>query len=284
MDGPKVPPRSAATELAGLLDSPEIGRLIVELDETRWTGRPGYPLRAMVGVALAKSLYSIPTWTRTVALVREHDALREAIGGECPSVYAAYRFAAKLRGTSRRTDPSASATPTRTRAGATARRSRRAREAASTATRSTRLSAPARTCPSRGRSRHPRARIVLCHCAARRGEGSRLCRRDDRARHGLRHRSDPRRLRGPRLSADHPAQADSRRQGREGEPAELRARDVDLRGLRSLARQVQVALPDRRLRAGGSRPTACIPSCRASRSGGSRSTEAVAPSSGSSAG
>jgi len=97
MAGTKVPPRSAATELAGLLDSPEIGRLIAELEDTRWTGRPGYPLRAMVGVALAKSLYSIPTWTRTVALVREHDALREAIGGECPSVYAAYRFAAKLR-------------------------------------------------------------------------------------------------------------------------------------------------------------------------------------------
>ena len=96
MDGPKVPPRSAGA-LAGLLDSPEIERLIAELEETRWTGRPGYPLRAMVGVALAKSLYSIPTWTRTVALVREHDALREAIGGECPSVYAAYRFAAKLR-------------------------------------------------------------------------------------------------------------------------------------------------------------------------------------------
>ncbi len=96
MDGPKVPPRSAGA-LAGILDSPEIGRLIAELDETRWTGRPGYPLRAMVGIALAKSLYSIPTWTRTVALVREHAALREAIGGECPSVYAAYRFAAKLR-------------------------------------------------------------------------------------------------------------------------------------------------------------------------------------------
>ncbi len=97
MDSTKVPPRSAATELAGLLDSPEIGRLIAELEETRWTGRPGYPLRAMVGVALAKSLYSIPTWTKTVALVREDAALREAIGGECPSVYAAYRFAAKLR-------------------------------------------------------------------------------------------------------------------------------------------------------------------------------------------
>lgn len=50
----------------------------------------------MVGMALAKSLYSIPTWTKTVALAREA-ALREALGGECPSVYAAYRFAAKLR-------------------------------------------------------------------------------------------------------------------------------------------------------------------------------------------
>jgi len=69
---------SKAAALADLLDSPEIASLISELDATRWTGRPGYPLRAMVGVALAKSLYSIPTWTRTVALVREHDALREA--------------------------------------------------------------------------------------------------------------------------------------------------------------------------------------------------------------
>ncbi|MDP8943297.1 MAG: transposase [Actinomycetota bacterium] len=99
MDGRKVPRRSASSELAGLLDSPEIGRLIAELDETRWTGRPGYPIRAMVGMALAKSMYAIPTWTRTVALVREHAALREAIGcdDEPPSHWACYRFAAKLR-------------------------------------------------------------------------------------------------------------------------------------------------------------------------------------------
>jgi hypothetical protein len=52
----------------------------------------------MVGMALAKSMYAIPTWTRTVALVREHSALRAALGSdECPSVYACYRFAAKLR-------------------------------------------------------------------------------------------------------------------------------------------------------------------------------------------
>lgn len=91
--------RSAAAELAGLLDSPEIGHLIEELQATRWTGRPGYPIRTIVGLALCKSLYAIPTWTKTVALVREHWALQRALGceGEPPSVYAAYRFAEKLR-------------------------------------------------------------------------------------------------------------------------------------------------------------------------------------------
>ena len=99
MDTTKLPPRSAATELAGLLDSPEIGRLVDELEATRWTGRPGYPLRSIVGMALAKSMYAVPTWTRTVALVSEHAALQAALGceGSVPSVYACYRFGAKLR-------------------------------------------------------------------------------------------------------------------------------------------------------------------------------------------
>jgi Transposase DDE domain len=94
-----VPPRSGVSELAGLLSSPEIARLIANLDATRWTGRPGYPIRSMIGMALAKSLYAIPTWTRVVALVREHAALAAVIApdGELPSVYACYRFAAKLR-------------------------------------------------------------------------------------------------------------------------------------------------------------------------------------------
>lgn len=92
-----VPPRSGVSELAGILDSPEIARLVEELEATRWTGRPGYAIRAMVGMALAKSLYAIPTWTRVVALVREHPALIGALGSECPSVYACYRFTAKLR-------------------------------------------------------------------------------------------------------------------------------------------------------------------------------------------
>jgi len=62
----------------------------------RWTGRKGYPIRALVGACLAKSLYAIPTWSRTAALIAEHAALRQAIGG-APSVYALYRFATKLR-------------------------------------------------------------------------------------------------------------------------------------------------------------------------------------------
>jgi hypothetical protein len=99
--GLKVPPRSDAVQLAALLDSPEIGQLVSELEATRWTGRPGYPIRAMVGMALAKSVYTLPTWTRTVALVSEHAALRAALGcsrvADVPSVHACYRFTAKLR-------------------------------------------------------------------------------------------------------------------------------------------------------------------------------------------
>jgi DDE family transposase/transposase-like protein DUF772 len=91
-------PASAAT-LTALLDSPEIGRLIEALEATRWTGRPGYPVRTMIGLALAKSLYALPTWTRTVALVADHWRLQRALGceGNPPSQWSAYRFAAKLR-------------------------------------------------------------------------------------------------------------------------------------------------------------------------------------------
>jgi len=82
--------------VAGLLDSPEIADLIAELEDLRWTGRKGYSIRSLVGACLVKSLYAIPTWSRTAALIAEHAALRDALG-DAPSVYALYRFAAKLR-------------------------------------------------------------------------------------------------------------------------------------------------------------------------------------------
>lgn len=95
----KVPRRSVAEQLSDILASPEVSHLIDELEATRETGRPGYPLRAMIGMALAKSLYALPTWTRTVALVREHPALAAVIApdGDVPSLWACYRFTAKLR-------------------------------------------------------------------------------------------------------------------------------------------------------------------------------------------
>jgi Transposase DDE domain/Transposase domain (DUF772) len=96
---PKVAGGAASAALKGLLDSPEIGRLIADLEATRWTGRPGYPIRTMVGLALAKSLYAIPTWSKVVALVADHWKLQRVLGceGEPPSQWSAYRFAAKLR-------------------------------------------------------------------------------------------------------------------------------------------------------------------------------------------
>jgi hypothetical protein len=91
-----VPPRRGAAQVAALLDSPEIVGLIADLVATRWTGRRGYPIRAMVGLALVKNVYTLPTWSRTVRLVGEHAALREVLG-VAPSVDAAYRFTRKLR-------------------------------------------------------------------------------------------------------------------------------------------------------------------------------------------
>lgn len=92
----KTVPRRRAAELALILDSPEIRAFIEELKALQWTGRPGYPIRSLLGVALAKSIYAIPTWSRTISLIHEHEALQRALG-DSPSVYAAYRFAAKLR-------------------------------------------------------------------------------------------------------------------------------------------------------------------------------------------
>jgi hypothetical protein len=82
-----VPPPQAVSQLSVVLDSPEVGMLVAELEATRWTGRPGFPIRAMVGMALVKSLYAIPTWSRTARLVAEHAGLQDALGC-CPSVYA----------------------------------------------------------------------------------------------------------------------------------------------------------------------------------------------------
>jgi hypothetical protein len=92
----KIRLRHDAGQVAALLSLPEIAQLIADLGETRWTGRPGYPVRVMVGAALVKAVYALPTWTHTALLISEHAALVEVIGG-APFNCACYRFAAKVR-------------------------------------------------------------------------------------------------------------------------------------------------------------------------------------------
>jgi len=93
---PKVPRRSVATEVATILNSPEVAALVAELDALRWTGRKGYGARTMLGACLVKALYALPTWTRVADLIAEHPGLEAALGG-APSHWACYRFARKLR-------------------------------------------------------------------------------------------------------------------------------------------------------------------------------------------
>lgn len=93
----KVPPRSDANKISDLLETPEITTLIDTLEATRWTGRKGYPVRAMVAMILAKTVYAIPTWSRMVRLASELTGLRNLLGGDVPSQWACYRFMTKLR-------------------------------------------------------------------------------------------------------------------------------------------------------------------------------------------
>jgi hypothetical protein len=92
----KVTRRSVASEIATILDSPEVAALVAELDALRWTGRKGYGARTMLGACLVKALYALPTWTRVADLIAEHPGLEAALGG-APSHWACYRFARKLR-------------------------------------------------------------------------------------------------------------------------------------------------------------------------------------------
>jgi hypothetical protein len=96
MASTKVAPRPVAAGIAQILDSPEVGELIAELDALRFTGRKGYGARALLGACIVKSLYAIPVWTRVADLIADHPGLAAALG-DTPSHWACHRFAAKLR-------------------------------------------------------------------------------------------------------------------------------------------------------------------------------------------
>lgn len=88
--------RSVASEVATILDSPEVAALVAELESIRFVGRRGYGPRALLGACIVKALYALPTWTRVADLIAEHAVLADALGGT-PSHWACYRFATKLR-------------------------------------------------------------------------------------------------------------------------------------------------------------------------------------------
>lgn len=90
-----------AETVAILLDSREIIDFVSELNFLKWTGRPGYSTRTLIGVILTRFLFEETTWTRTLDLIQDHPKLRSAIGCEddrnMPSKDAMYRFTKKLR-------------------------------------------------------------------------------------------------------------------------------------------------------------------------------------------
>jgi Transposase DDE domain len=93
----KVARRTVVADVAVLLDSPEIAALIADVAEYGSPrGRKGYGARVLLGSCLIRSLFGLPTFTLTAALVAEHPGLQDALGG-CPSVWAMYRFSVKLR-------------------------------------------------------------------------------------------------------------------------------------------------------------------------------------------
>jgi Transposase DDE domain len=83
-------------DVAAVLDSPEVAALIRDIEGLKLRKRRGYGTRTLIGACLVRTIYALPTWTRTVRLIEEHAGLAEAIGGT-PSEWACYRFMAKLR-------------------------------------------------------------------------------------------------------------------------------------------------------------------------------------------
>lgn len=93
----KVARRTVVADVAAILDSPEITALIAAIDGIGSpSGRKGYGTRTLLGAVLIRGIYGLPSWTWTAALIREHPALREVIGG-APTNWACCRFATKLR-------------------------------------------------------------------------------------------------------------------------------------------------------------------------------------------
>lgn len=88
-----------ANALKECLAAREMRSLERAIAAARWTGRPGYPIRSMVGIALLRSAGKLHV-SEAMRVVADHRPIRAALGieGDPPSAYACYRFEAKIRG------------------------------------------------------------------------------------------------------------------------------------------------------------------------------------------
>jgi hypothetical protein len=91
-----VPLSRDTAQIAARPDLPEFKQLISDLGETQWTDAPATRSAPWSALRWSSPLYAIPTWTRTVALVKDHAGLRDVLGA-APSADAAYRFTIKFR-------------------------------------------------------------------------------------------------------------------------------------------------------------------------------------------
>ena len=81
MASSKVSLARDAAQIGALLDSPEIAGLITELEATRWTGRPGFPIRIWDTAVLAAASVQVPFLESAPRSERADD------GGRAPQHY-----------------------------------------------------------------------------------------------------------------------------------------------------------------------------------------------------
>ena len=95
---PVQPPKYGFKFLKAALDGLDLEPIIHVIRLRRWTGRPGYPIRAMLRLYLAKFLLNIPHNNQLLDRFRQSPELREICGLEddVPSESALSRFASRL--------------------------------------------------------------------------------------------------------------------------------------------------------------------------------------------
>ena len=89
-----------ANELSSIFDNLHDEELLEALEKTRWTGRPGHPVRVMWRTAIAMYILNIPTIQELIRTLHRNPFMAFQCGihsdKEVPTRFACYRFTKKL--------------------------------------------------------------------------------------------------------------------------------------------------------------------------------------------